>query len=142
MSDANLFDLTGRRAIVTGAAGLLGREFCRALVDANATVYALDLDEAAVARVADECGAIPVRCNVTDEHDVEQTVADIASSGSIDALVTSAALDPKVDEEGALGSDGNPATYPLGAWDSQPRGQRHRNVPDLPKCRARHGRPG
>ena len=87
-----------------------------ALVDANATVYALDLDEATVARVADECGAIPVRCNVTDEHDVEQTVADIASSGSIDALVTSAALDPKVDEEGALGSDGNPATYPLSAW--------------------------
>jgi NAD(P)-dependent dehydrogenase (short-subunit alcohol dehydrogenase family) len=118
MTDASLFTLDNRRAVVTGAAGLLGREFCRALVGANATVYALDVDDEGLQRVADECQAIPMRCDVTDERDVEQTIADLASAGSIDALVTSAAVDPKVDEDGMLtsGSDGNPATYPLDSW--------------------------
>jgi NAD(P)-dependent dehydrogenase (short-subunit alcohol dehydrogenase family) len=118
MTDASLFTLDDRRAVVTGAAGLLGREFCRALVDANATVYALDVDDEGLERVADECQAIPMRCDVTDEQDVEHVIAEIATGGSIDALVTSAAVDPKVDEDGAFtsGSDGNPATYPLDSW--------------------------
>ncbi len=119
MTSLSLFDLTGRRAVVTGAGGLLGREFCRALVDANATVYALDVDDRALERAADECGATPVRCDVTDEDDVEQTIARLADGGALDALVTSAAIDPKVDDAGkfASGADGDPATYPLTLWD-------------------------
>jgi NAD(P)-dependent dehydrogenase (short-subunit alcohol dehydrogenase family) len=119
MIDASLFALDGRRVVVTGAAGLLGREFCRALTDANATVYALDLDDEGLELVADESRAVPMRCDVTDERDVERTIADIANGGSIDALVTSAAVDPKVSENGTLttGSDGDPATHPLEAWE-------------------------
>ena len=47
-----LFDLTGRAAIVTGGAGLLGAEFCRTLAEAGAAVIVADLDGEAAIHVA------------------------------------------------------------------------------------------
>ena len=49
---ANLFDLTGRTAIVTGACGLIGRQHCAALAAAGANVVVADLNFAACAAVA------------------------------------------------------------------------------------------
>lgn len=120
MTERPLFDLHGRRAVVTGAAGLLGRVFCRALADAGADVLALDVDDRALAMVAEQCGATPAHCDVTDEAEVDRVIADVAAGGAIDALVTSAAVDAKVDDRGAFitGSDGDPATHPLEAWES------------------------
>jgi len=119
MTGPSLFSLDGRRALVTGAAGLLGREFCRALAGAGAEVVALDLDGDGLARVADVHGATPMACDVTDEADVTRVVRELAAAGPIDALVTSAAIDPKVDDEGGFSSagDGDPATHPLSAWE-------------------------
>ena len=40
-----LFKLDGKIAVVTGAAGILGAEFCRALCDSGAIVIGLDIAE-------------------------------------------------------------------------------------------------
>lgn len=39
------FSLKGQTAVVTGGAGLLGKEFCRTLSQAGASVIVSDLDK-------------------------------------------------------------------------------------------------
>ena len=41
----NKFSLEGKTAIVTGALGLLGKEFCKGLAEFGANVVVVDLDE-------------------------------------------------------------------------------------------------
>jgi 2-deoxy-D-gluconate 3-dehydrogenase len=48
-----LFDLTGRVAVVTGGPGLLGKEFCRTLAEAGAAVVVVDINEAGCNAVVD-----------------------------------------------------------------------------------------
>lgn len=91
-------DLLGKIAIVTGAAGVLGKAFCRALAAAGAEVALLDVDEAGLAAaVRDLSGALPdrrfvaVRCDVTRGADVRAAVGGIhAQFGRIDILVNNA----------------------------------------------------
>ena len=52
-----LFDLTGRSAIVTGAAGGIGSAVARALAVAGADVLVTDLDKDAAAAVAESISA-------------------------------------------------------------------------------------
>jgi NAD(P)-dependent dehydrogenase (short-subunit alcohol dehydrogenase family) len=121
------FDLTGRTAIVTGGAGLLGKEFCRALAEAGAAVVVADLNEDAAAAGVESlqkqgfhsCG---IKTDVTDPPSVLRMV-DYAldTYGRLDILVNSAALDPKVDPQ-ALASQATPLgsfeDYPLDAWNT------------------------
>jgi NAD(P)-dependent dehydrogenase (short-subunit alcohol dehydrogenase family) len=99
----DLFDLHGRRAIVTGGGGFLGRVFAAALLDLGAEVHLVDLDEASLDDAAAVVGAERATdvhahvCDITDEHAVDDTVGTIAAGGSVDALVNSAAVDPKVE---------------------------------------------
>jgi 2-deoxy-D-gluconate 3-dehydrogenase len=48
------FSLKGQTAVVTGGAGLLGKEFCRTLSQAGASVIVSDLDKKLAADVANE----------------------------------------------------------------------------------------
>jgi NAD(P)-dependent dehydrogenase (short-subunit alcohol dehydrogenase family) len=104
------FQLTGRVSVVTGAAGLLGREHCRALADAGATVVATDLDERACAELQRQLhdeGRTAVRAvaaDVTDGASLGRLRDDILRTHDrLDILVNNAALNEKV--EGATSSD-------------------------------------
>lgn len=116
----DLFDLTGRRAIVTGGAGLLGARFASALLDVGATVYLLDHDAAAAARIVAElsteghCAA--ALCDITDELDVARCIGGIADEGPIDILVNSAAVNPKAEPGETAIDDVSFTEYPVSRW--------------------------
>ncbi len=119
MGDDRLFDLTGRHAVVTGAAGLLGRQFADALAAQGATVHLLDLAADAVEEVAADIATrspvppewIPV--DVTDEDGVRAAIERV---GRVDILVNSAAIDPKF--EPGQPRNGHLSTYPLDRWNA------------------------
>jgi NAD(P)-dependent dehydrogenase (short-subunit alcohol dehydrogenase family) len=90
----DLFDLTGKTAIVTGGVGILGRRFCRGLAEFGANVVVADLRAAEVAEFAAELGpgALGVACDVSDEASVAGMVARVVERfGTIDVLHNNAA---------------------------------------------------
>lgn len=99
------FNLKGQTAIVTGGAGLLGKQFSKTLAEAHAHVVVADIfyDKAeVVAKELRETGyqAIAFQVDVTDKNSVEAMVEKaINEFGSLDVLVNSAAMDPKFDSE-------------------------------------------
>jgi len=76
-----LFDLTGKTAIVTGGAGILGRPFCRGLAEFGAQVIVIELDEEAAENFAQELTAeygVKCRglaCDISSLEDVERMTA-------------------------------------------------------------------
>lgn len=116
------FSLKDRAAIVTGGAGLLGKEFCRTLAQAGAMVVVADLNEAAAQKVAGELAeegwsACAVGVDVTAPASVAALVGfAMELTGRLDVLVNSAAMDPKFDSS-QPGQHGNTfEDYPVEAW--------------------------
>ena len=122
------FNLTGRVAIVTGGPGLLGKEFCRTLAEAGATVVVADIDADGVNTVATTLiktgfHAMGVATDITQPESVNALVDEtLMTYGRLDILVNSAALDPKFDPE-ALAEmakhdtiSGSFEDYPLDSW--------------------------
>ncbi|NKB20033.1 MAG: SDR family oxidoreductase [Alphaproteobacteria bacterium] len=116
--------MTGRQAIVTGGCGLLGVTFAEALLEAGATVHLIDIDEQALtthsAQLAQTFGdRIQTHiCDITDEDTVKRCIAVIAQNGAIDALINSAAVDPKFEpgENGEYRDTGRFSTYGVENW--------------------------
>jgi len=120
----DLFDLTGRAALVTGGAGLLGRQFTQTLAEAGAAVVVADISAAAAEAQAEALRvqgfkALSVAADITQPQAAERMVqAAVNEWGRLDVVVNSAAWDPtfdpgNADEQGANAFE----NYPLGLWN-------------------------
>jgi 3-oxoacyl-[acyl-carrier protein] reductase len=100
MSRGNaLFDLTGRSALVTGAAGGIGSAVAAALARSGAAVLATDLDGSAAALVAEKIRAEGgtaegMALDVCDRADADAAVARAAAlaDGTLHILVNNAGV--------------------------------------------------
>jgi NAD(P)-dependent dehydrogenase (short-subunit alcohol dehydrogenase family) len=91
--------LAGRVAVVTGAAGAIGRGICRGLLEQGARVAALDLSEAGLKELESEENAdfpervIGVTVDVTSADSVAQGFARVVSEwGGVDIIVINAGI--------------------------------------------------
>lgn len=123
----NKFDLTGQTALITGAAGLLGREHAAALLEVGATVVLTDIGDAALTSAKSMLSVngaserILTRVMDVSQAASVQTVAeDLASNGhAVHILVNNAAIDPKV--VGGLGVEESSRleNFALDQWNLQ-----------------------
>ncbi|MEH0109505.1 3-hydroxybutyrate dehydrogenase [Tersicoccus sp. MR15.9] len=80
-------DLTGRTALVTGAASGIGAAIARALAGQGAHVVAADRDDAGAREVADQIGGTPWTVDLADLDAITQAPVD-----GIDILVNNAGI--------------------------------------------------
>ena len=90
-----MFDLTGKRALVTGASGGIGRAIAKALADAGANVALsgtrVEALEAVRGEIGKDCPILP--CNLSNLEEVDKLVpAAEAALGGLDILVNNAGI--------------------------------------------------
>lgn len=122
----NFFDLYGRRAIITGGAGMLGVSHARSLLHYGCAVELWDNNEESLHKASQilmqdySSNLIETKIiDITSETQIQAQLSKIRNAGNrIDILVNNAALNPKYitkarDQNYQLG------TYPLEMWNQE-----------------------
>jgi len=121
------FDLNGKTALITGAAGLLGGEHAAALLECGANVVLSDISSSALVLTKAQLLKMFPEANIDtklmDVSNLEavQAVARTISvgGGRIDILVNNAAIDPKVEGNEGLREASRLENFPLEQWELQ-----------------------
>ena len=122
---SNPFNLGNKFALITGAAGLLGKEHAIALLENNANLVLLDINADKLNNlVADLRKSFPnskiisSNCNITDESNVVALNHDLILQGLvIKILINNAALNPKQNQLEAKYT--RIENYDLKSWDDE-----------------------
>lgn len=100
MDMKQLFDLSGKIAVVTGSSRGLGYAIAQAMVAHGATVIVSSENAADTAAAAEDLGATGITCDVGDDAAIASLVAQtVERFGGIDILVSNAGIQggPSVD---------------------------------------------
>jgi NAD(P)-dependent dehydrogenase (short-subunit alcohol dehydrogenase family) len=120
----NPFDLTGRVAVITGGAGLLGEQHARAIAAAGGIPVLVDIqperakEKAAV--LAREYGVPAMGCgaDITKQPEIEALRDEITFRlGRLDILINNAANNPKM-EASAEVNFSRLENFPLAQWEA------------------------
>ncbi len=119
----NLFSLSGKIVVITGAAGLLGEKHAEAVAAYGGTPVILDLSQTVVDVLAEKLNkqyktnAIGFSIDITNESKVESVSNEVFKRfGKIDGLVNNAANNPKV-EATSEKNFSRLENFPLNIWE-------------------------
>lgn len=121
------FGLTGKTALITGAAGLLGTQHAAALLESGATVVLTDIEEASLASAsvslsvnADSARILARVMDVSRPEAIRAVAEELASDGRrVDILVNNAAIDPKVKGDQGVVETSRLENFSLDQWGEQ-----------------------
>jgi len=118
------FDLSGRIAVITGGAGLLGPRHANAIASAGGVPVLVDLHADRAASLAADLQrthgvpAIGLGVDITSPRAVEAMLDEVLSRyGRVDILVNNAANNPKVEDAGNVAFS-RLENFPLGQWEA------------------------
>ncbi len=122
-----LFDLTGRVAVITGGAGLLGVKHAEIIADAGGIPVLADLagtrPEQTAKRIenAYHVNALGISADITVPLQVEQMQKRVLETfGRVDVLINNAANNPKVEGKGGTAWT-RLENFPIEAWEADIR---------------------
>jgi NAD(P)-dependent dehydrogenase (short-subunit alcohol dehydrogenase family) len=116
------YDLKDQVAVVTGGAGLLGRQFCRALAQTGARVVCADISLGSTNDWVKELNSQGLnvssfQMDVTKPEENQAMAVFVEKEFKrLDILVTCAAIDPKFDKIHSAQFDYSFEKYPLESW--------------------------
>jgi len=117
------FDLTGKVAVITGGAGLLGEKHAEAIAEFGGIPILLDIDEKAgtkkATRISNEyqVSCEFMFCDITDESQILSVRDSLLSKfGHIDILINNAAIDPKIKEDSEINLS-RLENFPIDQWN-------------------------
>ena len=120
----NMFDLTGRVAVITGGTGLLGQQHAEAIASAGGIPVLADIrvdnvdpqSRAWKERFGDLAGAI--RVDITRPESVKALLVEILSRyGRVDILINNAANNPKMEKTSEV-EFSRLENFPLNQWEA------------------------
>jgi NAD(P)-dependent dehydrogenase (short-subunit alcohol dehydrogenase family) len=122
----NYYNLTGKTALITGAAGLLGVEHAAALAAIGARVVLTDINESlldrALWRLQNEFDAeqfLAYNMDVTALTSITAVKEQLGNNSGVDILINNAAIDPKVKQDSSLLETSRFEHFPLEQWNFQ-----------------------
>jgi len=115
----NLFNLSGKVAIVTGAAGQLGGEYIKTLLNAGASVAAFDINfnnPKSTLKKLKSNKLLTVKTDITSKKSIEKGLNKVIRTlGYPSILINNAAIDNPPNSDG---KDTGPfETYPEASWN-------------------------
>jgi len=96
----DMFSLENKIIVLTGATGLLGRQFAKTLIDNGATVILADINYQAALQQSKELGnnSIPYNLDITDKENLIELKEFLMDKfGRIDVLINNAAINEMVE---------------------------------------------
>ena len=120
------FNLNGRCALITGAAGLLGIQHADALLEIGATVILTDINISSLNSVkktltkkyGDETKVLVMAMDVTNELTVQSVLMELIRQGyMVNILINNAAIDPKVSDVNDLTEKTRLENFDINQWN-------------------------
>lgn len=119
------FSLTGKTALITGGAGLLGVQHAAAIYEAGGSVVITDLNisdleliQKKISNISKQGKIYIYKMDVTNKHDIRMVQNNLISKDiNVDILINNAAINPKVNASDTTGETSRLEDFDLNQWN-------------------------